>query len=150
MGRKSNMSAESAAVIAQLRKLGAQVEDDLAKAVPADTPAQLKKRLANLRDCRWIQAAPNADGVRMWSIRPAARPLFPETDNAPRKPRNSVNAAAEVLPSTNEAAIEPIVCEVATPRIVHVMQGEYCPPRASAARPGAHDFLAIPSQGVRC
>lgn len=143
MGRKSNMSAQSAAVIAQLRKLGAQSESVLLAAVSTDTPAQLKKRLVNLRDNGWLQVDTDAAGTRLWSIRPAARSLFPEQDNAPRK-----NARPAQRPRASVAAST--VCTVAAPRIVHVMHGTYSPPRASAGRPGAHDFLAIRSQGVRC
>lgn len=149
MGRKSNMSAESAAVIAHLRKVGAQTEKDLAKVVPSDTPAQLKKRLANLRDNRWLQVDRAVDEGGLWSLRAAARPLFPELDNAPRKARSAAQAAKAVSPSTS-VATSPVPCSVAAPRIVHVMQGNYRPPRAGAGRAGAHDFLSIRSQGVRC
>lgn len=143
MARKSNMSAQSAAVIAQLRRAGAQSEAVLLKAVSTDTPAQLKKRLANLRDNGWLQVDSDAHGTRLWSIRPAARPLFPELDQAPRR-----SAAPAQRARASVAA--PAACPVATPRIVHVMRGTYTPPRASVGRPGAHDFLTIRSQGVRC
>jgi len=159
MGRKSNMSAQSAAVIAQLRKLGAQPESSLLAAVSTDTTTQLKKRLANLRDNGWLQVDTDAAGTRLWSIRPAARSLFQEQDHAPRKsagpvkrpraiPAKRPSASPVERPSASVAV--PDACTVAAPRIVHVMHGTYSPPRASAGRPGAHDFLAIRSQGVRC
>lgn len=143
MARKSNMSAQSAAVIAQLRKLGAQPETVLLAAVSTDTPAQLKKRLANLRDNGWLQVDTDAAGTRLWSIRPAARPLFPELAHTPcKKP-------APAKQSQGDAAA-PVAWAVATARAVPVMYGSYEPPRSSAGRAGAHDFLAIRSQGVRC
>lgn len=143
MGRKSNMSAQSAVVIAQLRKLGAQSETVLLAAVSTDTPAQLKKRLTNLRDNGWLQVDTDAAGTRLWSIRPAARPLFPELAHPPcKKPAPAKEAQVDVAP--------PVAWAVATARAVQVMHGSYETPRASAGRPGAYDFMAIRSQGVRC
>ena len=85
MARKSNMSAESAAIVAYLRKNGPQTRQKLSEVVPTDTPGGLVKRLSNLRANGWVQIE-EAEGMPvLYAIKPCVRGLFPELDARPSK-----------------------------------------------------------------
>ncbi|KAA9180621.1 hypothetical protein F3K36_03165 [Delftia sp. BR1] len=149
MARKSNMSAESAAIVVYLRKFGPQTRQKLTEVVPTDTPGGLAKRLSNLRANGWVQTE-EAEGMPvLYAIKPCVRGLFPELDARPSKV--SPAPAPEDMPVP---AYKPALAHAARPATVE----RYIPgpmdlsaiPRMGTARPGALDFLNCPSQGVRC
>ncbi|PZP56010.1 MAG: hypothetical protein DI604_35945 [Delftia acidovorans] len=149
MARKSNMSAESAAIVAYLRKNGPQTRQKLTEVVPTDTPGGLAKRLSNLRANGWVQIE-KAEGLPvLYAIKPCVRGLFPELDARPSKVARSPlldDAPAIPAKSTLEPTPRPAPVERFTPGPMALS----AIPRMVTARPGAQAFLACPSRGVRC
>ena len=149
MARKSNMSAESAAIVAYLRKNGPQTRQKLSEVVPTDTPGGLVKRLSNLRANGWVQTE-EADGMPvLYAIKPCVRGLFPELDARPskvsRSPAKDGPPAAPAPP-----ALEPVPAPAPVERFTPGPMVLSAIPRMGTARPGALAFLACPSRGVRC
>ncbi len=149
MVRKSNMSAESAAIVVYLRKFGPQTRQKLTEVVPTDTPGGLAKRLSNLRANGWVQTE-EAEGMPvLYAIKPCVRGLFPELDARPSKvSRALAKDGSPVAPAKPvlEPAPPPAPVERYTPGPMVIS----AIPRMGAARPGALAFLAAPSRGVRC
>ena len=149
MARKSNMSAESAAIVVYLRKFGPQTRQKLTEVVPTDTPGGLAKRLSNLRANGWVQIE-EAEGMPdLYAIKPCVRGLFPELDARPSKvARSSAKGGPSATPAKPalEQAPPPAPVERFTPGPMVLS----AIPRMSTARPGALAFLACPSRGVRC
>lgn len=149
MARKSNMSAESVAIVVYLRKFGPQTRQKLTEVVPTDTPGGLAKRLSNLRANGWVQIE-EAEGLPvLYAIKPCVRGLFPELDVRPSKvARSSAQDGAPVAPATPvlEPAPPPAPVERFTPGPMVLS----AIPRMDTARPGALAFLDCPSRGVRC
>ncbi|PZP57054.1 MAG: hypothetical protein DI604_35085 [Delftia acidovorans] len=149
MVRKSNMSAESAAIVAYLRKNGPQTRQTLTEVVPTDTPGGLAKRLSNLRANGWVQTE-KAEGMPvLYAIKPCVRGLFPELDARPSKvARSSAQGGPSATPAKPalEQAPPPAPVERFTPGPMVLS----AIPRMDTARPGALAFLACPSRGVRC
>ncbi|KEH07081.1 hypothetical protein GY14_30240 [Delftia tsuruhatensis] len=149
MARKSNMSAESAAIVVYLRKFGPQTRQKLTEVVPTDTPGGLAKRLSNLRANGWVQTE-EAEGMPvLYAIKPCVRGLFPELDARPSKVARSpakVGPSATPAKPALEQAPQPAPVERFTPGPMVLS----AIPRMGTARPGALAFLACPSRGVRC
>lgn len=149
MARKSNMSAESAAIVVYLRKFGPQTRQKLTEVVPTDTPGGLAKRLSNLRANGWVQIE-EAEGMPvLYAIKPCVRGLFPELDARPSKvTRSSVKdgVPAAPAPPAQEPVPQPAPVERFTPGPMVLS----AIPRMGTSRPGALAFLACPSRGVRC
>jgi len=149
MVRKSNMSAESAAIVVYLRKFGPQTRQKLTEVVPTDTPGGLAKRLTNLRANGWVQIE-EAEGMPvLYAIKPCVRGLFPELDVRPSKvARSTAQDGAPVAPA--KPAPEPAPPRAPVERFTPGPMVPSAIPRMSTARPGALAFLACPSRGVRC
>jgi hypothetical protein len=149
MARKSNMSAESAAIVAYLRKNGPQTRQKLSEVVPTDTPGGLVKRLSNLRANGWVQIE-EAEGMPvLYAIKPCVRGLFPELDARPSKV--SPAPAPEDMPApTSKPALAHATRPAPVERYTPGPMALSAIPRMGTARPGALAFLDCPSRGVRC
>lgn len=149
MARKSNMSAESAAIVVYLRKFGPQTRQKLTEVVPTDTPGGLAKRLSNLRANGWVQTE-EAEGMPvLYAIKPCVRGLFPELDARPSKvSRSPAKDGAPAAPAP--PALEPVPPPAPVERFTPGPMALSAIPRMGTARPGALAFLACPSRGVRC
>lgn len=149
MARKTNMSAESAAVVVYLRKFGPQTRQKLTEVVPTDTPGGLAKRLSNLRANGWVQIE-EAEGMPvLYAIKPCVRGLFPELDARPSKvSRSPAKDGPPVAPA--KPVLEPAPPSAPVERYTPGPMVISAIPRMGTARPGALAFLAVPSRGVRC
>lgn len=149
MARKSNMSAESAAIVVYLRKFGPQTRQKLTEVVPTDTPGGLAKRLSNLRANSWVQIE-KAEGMPvLYAIKPCVRGLFPELDARPSKVSHA--PAPDDAPAiASKPALVPASQPAPVERYVPGPMTASAAPRMGTTRPGALDFLNCPSQGVRC
>ena len=149
MARKTNMSAESAAIVVYLRKFGPQTRQKLTEVVPTDTPGGLAKRLSNLRANGWVQIE-EAQGLPvLYAIKPCVRGLFPELDARPSKvARSPAQDGAPAAPA--KPALEPAPPPTAVERFTPGPMVLSAIPRMGTARAGALAFLDCPSRGVRC
>lgn len=149
MARKTNMSAESAAIVVYLRKFGPQTRQKLTEVVPTDTPGGLAKRLSNLRANGWVQIE-EAEGMPvLYAIKPCVRGLFPELNARPSKvARAPVPNDAPAMPS--KPALESAPRHAPVERYVPGPMPPSASPHMGTTRPGALAFLACPSRGVRC
>lgn len=148
MARKSNMSAESAAIVAYLRTHGPQTRQKLAQVVPTDTPGGLAKRLSNLRANGWVQREQTAGQPDLYCIQPSARGLFPELDAA----RHGKAAVTPLIakPAHQPRLQTPLPEQRPTERYVPGPMAASDMPRMGCNRQGGQDFLNRPSRGVRC
>ena len=133
MSRKSTMSPESAEVIGHLKVYCRCTVDQLCESFPEVPRTVLLKRLRNLRALGWLDVASNEDGLGEWFVRSSAR-------------ATAVNTTAPVPPDTTPAPAG----QLAAPRRVNVMSGDYVPARSPVLRPGSMDFRACASVGYRC
>ena len=149
MVRKSNMSAESAAIVVYLRKFGPQTRQKLTEVVPTDTPGGLAKRLSNLRANGWVQIEEAQGLPALYAIKPCVRGLFPELDARPSKvARSPAQDGAPAAPA--KPALEPAPPPTAVERFTPGPMVLSAIPRMGTARAGALAFLDCPSRGVRC
>nr|WP_315539474.1 hypothetical protein [uncultured Comamonas sp.] len=136
MSRKSSMSAESKAVLDQLRTCGATTAEHLLAVVPGEALPALGKRLRNLEAGGWVKKERNPAGIVMWGICPSARGLFAEQRPRSRKTASPADA---------------FVGTPAFPRQINVMHGPvYVPPPNVVTRQGAFDFMQLRSVGMPC
>jgi hypothetical protein len=149
MARKSNMSAESAAIVAYLRTFGPQTRQKLTEVVPTDTKGGLAKRLSNLRANGWLQVEAIQGLPDLYSIKPCVRGLFPERAARPSKPTRSAAPDAPIAPPAEVAQV-PAQIPAPVERYAPALMTPSACPRMDTTRTGALDFLNCPSRGVRC
>lgn len=114
------LSVESKALLHYIDQQRAPVDFDSLQAALQKDVA-LKKRLGNLCSTGWLQKN-TSSGTVTWKLIRSIRMLGESTPMGDR----------------------------ATPRCIDVMHTEYKPKPSTPTRPGAMDYLAINSRGLRC
>lgn len=135
MQRKSNMSAESKAIVDYLRTYGPTNRTELNSAIAGQTASGITKRLNNLSIAGWVLYSAQ---FGTWEISPSAHDMFPST-------RASLKKDAQQKPPQHTTP-----AELVPPRTFNFHGTNYVPPSFTPARQGALDFGAVPSRGLRC
>ena len=138
-----SMSPESQTIIEHLKLHGPTGYDALWALVPTDTRDGFTKRLANLRVCGWIEREEIGCRMRVYRLAGDARR---RTARQVRTERSQLPRGRPPGPSAPPAKAENIV----PPRRINVMAGTLGPDPDPVYRPGAMQFMAIQSRGLRC